>query len=334
MKKLSIIFFLILILFATNIALANEHEFIDSFESYKPGNLNEQGGWEVTNYHGDSRTTAHVAATNPDEKTNIVEIASRDSITVTRELTPADTGVFQFRMRHNKSGLFYFNALTSDAGGQLLFSIQFTESNGILLEKANEQIALLPDYNADQWYLFTIDFDNNRGERGTFKIKIDDGNYSEYEYVDSESVIFDFAQIVFGSESNEGTAISAFGGAPQAPAVVAEEIIDENTATTSISADLNNGETVTASIDGVVVEETSPIAETETSLSQTAAVVEADSGILDTVVETFLDIIGVNDPVETTPTPEEPTGSAAPETAPTSSVTGDTSTNATTTTTF
>ncbi len=124
-------------------------------------------------------------------------------------------------------------------------------------------------------------------------------------------------------------------GTPATPVVVAEETVDEDSATTSISADLNDGETVTAPIDGVVVEETSPIAETETDSSQTAAVVEADSGIVDTVVETVLDIIGVGDTTEeVTPTPETPIDSATPETPADSSVTGDTNSNGTTTTTF
>jgi len=337
MKRLfaTLSFFLVLtVVCAVNVASANEQIFADDFESYALGDLNEQGNWEVTNYYDNPDTNAHVSAINPDEETKVVEITSQDSIVVNQKLTPKDAGIFQFRMRHNKSGLFYSNILTSDAGGQLLFSIQFTESNGILLEEARKQITLLPAYTVNQWYLFTVDFDNSRGERGTFKIKIDDGSYEEYAYVDSESAIFDFAQIVFGSESNEGTAISAFGGAPKAPVLVAEEIVEENSATTSISADLSDGQTVTAPIDGVVVEKTPQATGTETDSSQTAAVAEADTGILDTVVETFLDIIGVDNATEETPASEVPADSPVEEPGATSSVTGDTNTNGTTTTTF
>lgn len=204
------VFSLVLVFSTVNSVSANEWTFTDSFESRNLGDLNGQGGWAVTNYYGNSNNTVNVSTTDPDLGTKHVEIINNDSLIATRNITPINAGIFQFRMRHNKSGLFYFYALTSDEGGQLLFSIQFTESKGILLEEADKQITLLPDYNADQWYLFTIDFDNNRGAKGTFKIKIDDGSYSEYEYVHSESATFDFAQMVFGSDSN-GTAISAFG---------------------------------------------------------------------------------------------------------------------------
>ncbi len=213
-------FSLVLIFFIVNFASANEWTFTDSFESRNLGDLNGQGGWAVTNYYGNSNNAVNISIANPGAGTKSVEITNTDSLIVTRDITPVKAGVFQVRMRHNKSGLFYFYALTSDAGGQLLFSIQFTESNGVLLEEANKQITLLPDYNANQWYLFTIDFDNTRGGRGTFKIKIDDGSYSEYEYVNSESAIFDFAQMVFGSEGN-GTAISAFGDIKSTPSVQA-----------------------------------------------------------------------------------------------------------------
>ncbi len=210
-------FSLILIFFSANSALANDWTFADNFGSYNPGDLGEQGGWAVTNYYGHSNDTINVSATDLSEGTKYVEITNHNSEIVTHDITPVNVGIFQFRMRHNKSGLFYFYALTSDQGGQLLFSIQFTESRGILLEEADKQITLLPDYNANQWYLFTIDFDNSRGEHGTFKIKIDDGDYSEYPYVNSESAIFDFAQMVFGSDSTNETAISAFSDIQSLP---------------------------------------------------------------------------------------------------------------------
>ena len=225
MKKLftTFLFSLVLIFFTTNFALANDWTFTDSFESYNLGGLNEQGGWAVTNYYGKFNDTVNVSTTDSDTGTKYVEITNNDSMIVTHDIAPINAGIFQLRMRHNKSGLFYFYALASDG---LLFSIQFTESRGILLEEADKQITLLPDYSANQWYLFTIDFDNSRGERGTFKIKIDDGSYNEYEYVRSESATFDFAQMVFGSESN-GTAISAFGdikSTPSSPTTI--DIID------------------------------------------------------------------------------------------------------------
>lgn len=251
------VFSLVLIFSVVNHASANDWTFIDNFESHNPGDLNGQDGWAVTNRYGNSNNSVNISTANPAEGTKDVEINNNDSLIVTRNITPIKTGIFQFRMRHNKSGLFYFNALTSDMGGQLLFSIQFTQSKGILLEEATEQITLLPDYNINQWYLFTIDFNN---EKGTFKIKTDDGDYGEYKYVNSESTLFDFAQMVFGSES--GTAISAFGdikpALPSSITVTKKEILPEivnsvlnllgiNTTTTSTTTPADTAVTVPTS---------------------------------------------------------------------------------------
>lgn len=235
------VYFLVVIvlIFHANLVLANEWTFTDNFGSYGLGSLNEQGGWAVTNYYGNIDNTVNVSASNPDGGPRYVEITNNDSLIVAREIAPVSAGIFQFRMRHDKAGLFYAYALTSDAGGQLLFSIQFTESDGILLEEADTQITLLPDYVENQWYLFTIDFDGSRGERGAFRIKIDDGDYNEYGYVDSESTLFDFGQIVFGSDSDR-TSISAFSDIESTP------IPD----ITSIVSDLNDGQVITTTIDG------------------------------------------------------------------------------------
>ncbi len=209
-----LLFFLVFVLFATGFVSARYLTSVDNFEQYNPGDLEGQNGWTVTNYDENSKNAVRVSGDNTAEGEKSVEITNKDSVLISHNITPMQAGVFQLRMRHNKSGLFYFYALTSDVGGQLLWSIQFTESNGILLEQGDKQVTLLAEYNADQWYLFTIDFDNNTGhigENGTFKIKIDDKDYGQYQYVSSESQIFDFAQIVFGSDNtNTKTAISAF----------------------------------------------------------------------------------------------------------------------------
>ncbi len=229
-------------------ASADEWTFADNFKLREPGSLNGQGGWNVINYYGNSDNTVDVSSINSDGGSKYVEISNDDSLVVSHSIAPVNAGAFQFRMKHNKSGLFYFYALTSDELGQLLFSIQFTESNGILLEEGKKQITLLKEYNAGQWYLFTIDFDSKRGERGTFKVKIDNNDYGEYEYVNSESTIFDFAQMVFGSDSN-GKAISAFGDIAPASFVPAITTSIDDTAPSSIT---------TAYIDGVGVVTTTP----------------------------------------------------------------------------
>jgi hypothetical protein len=308
---------------------------VDDFESYNIGDIREGGEWSVTNYYGNVDNHANIS-TDLKESIKYAELASEDAIVTARHIASADKGVLEFKMRHNKSGLFYFNALTSDAGGQLLFSIQFTESKGILLEQSDTQIALLPDYISNQWYSFTIDFDNTRGERGTLKIKIDDGKQEEYPYVSSESVIFDLSQIVFASENNGGRAVSAFvfDGAPEEPTVATEEIPTENSTTTSITADLNNAEISTLNIDGTAVSENSSATDTN-ALSQTASASEADSGLLDTVVDTLLDVVGADPPAEEQPAPTPVSEVAPNEDNPASeSVTGDVNNDATITTTF
>ena len=337
------VFSLVLIFFSVNVASANEWTFADSFESYNLGDLNREGGWAVTNYYGNSNNTVNVSTANPAAGTKSVEITNTDSLIVTHDITPVNAGIFQLRMRHNKSGLFYFYALTSDAGGQLLFSIQFTESKGILLEEAGEQITLLPDYNADQWYLFTIDFDNSRGEKGTFKIKIDDGSYSEHEYVNSESAIFDFAQMVFGSDS-DGTAISAFGDIQSMPIIsTLTDPIDDTATSTITTVDIDGLSIVTSSTDtstDISTTETTnadQLANVISALDDTVSAISEDSSITTSTEEPTATIIvsDTNAPSLTSPLSNEMTTSIVPEETPaTSSVTGDTNTNGTTTTTF
>lgn len=340
MKKLFTTF-LFLTFFAPSFVSANEWTFADDFESYAPGAINGQGDWAVANYDGNSNDTVNISKTDPSEATQYAEITNTDSTIVTRDITPVNAGIYQFRMRHNKSGLFYFYALTSDAGGQLLFSIQFTESNSILLEEADKQTTLLPDYNANQWYLFTIDFDNSREERGTFKIKIDDGSYGEYEYVNSESAKFDFAQIVFGSVS-DGTAVSAFSDIKPTP-IIDTLVADINdTATSTITTvDIDGTSIVTTSdVTGAVSAETTNIDALANVISAFDDTVSATSNDSSTTVgpEEQTDTVIVSDtnaPSLTSPLLDETATSTPPEETPTtSSVTGDTNTNGTTTTTF
>ncbi len=328
------VFSLVLVFFTTNFASANDWTFTDSFESYNLGDLDGRDGWKVTNYYGDPDNAVSVSTADPSEGTQYVEITNTDSIIVTRDITPINAGVFQLRMRHNKSGLFYFYALTSDVGGQLLFSIQFTESNGILLEETNKQITLLPDYNADQWYLFTIDFDNKRGEKGAFQIKIDDGNYSEYEYVNSESALFDFAQMVFGSESN-GTAISAFGEiASVTPIISTLTVPIDDTATSTITTvDIDGTSIVTTSTDTSTdistteTTNTDQLANVISAIGDTASTTSDDSSAA-TSTEKPADTVIVSDtnaPSITSPMSGETATNTVPETqSATSSVSADT----------
>lgn len=326
------VFSLVLIFSAPNFASANDWTFRDTFESHNQGDLDGQGGWKVTNYYANPNDAVDVVTTDTDEGTKYVEIKNQDSIITTHDIVPVDAGIFQFRMRHNKSGLFYFYALTSDAGGQLLFSIQFTESDGIRLEEASKQITLLPDYNADQWYLFTIDFDSTRGARGTFKIKIDDGSYSEYEYVNSESALFDFAQMVFGSESN-GTAISAFGDIQSSPIATTTPTVEPK------SSLLDNVLGFFSKIIGLddTATSTDSLANVISAVSDTASTTSNDSSVATSTEEQTAPVVvsDTNAPSITSPIPDETATSTSPEAQnATSSVSADTNSNGTTTTTF
>ena len=257
------------------VALANQEIFV-----------NDQGDWTVTDYYSNSNNAVSIVQIE-DSTDKGVEINSESPMIVADALAPTETGILKFKMRHNKSGVFYFNALTSDEGGQLLFSIQFTEAKGILLEEANRQIALLSDYQANEWYLFDIDFDNTRGEHGTLKININDQSYGEYAYVASQSTVFDLASIVFGSDG-EGDALSAFSDIVQATAVIpnlpaetpAPETPNTISEEESITAplDTTSTSTITATIDGEVpdtatsTEEetvTAPLDESDTSTNTT-----------------------------------------------------------------
>lgn len=127
-----------------------------------------------------------------------------------------------------------------------------------------------------------------------------------------------------------------------------DKTLDDEAASTSIESiisDVRDGEIInidsiddqiaSALISGALVfaTTTETIEHTGTTSSQMATVSEAGSGIANTVVKTFLDIIGVDDGTEIVPTPEALTGSPVEETIKTP-VSGDTNTNDTTTTTF
>ena len=290
---------LVTIIPVAGVALANQATFVDG-----------QGDWTVTNYGNSNDAVSIVQVGDGADKG--VEIDSESPMIVANDLTPAETGVFQFKMRHNKSGVFYFNALTSDEGGQLLFSIQFTEAKGVLLEEANKQIVLLSDYQANEWYLFDIDFDNKRGEHGTLKIKINGESYGEYEYVDSQSTVFDLASIVFGSDG-KGDALSAFSDIVQPPAEVP----------ISLTSALEEGQTVTVSIDGVVtpnIPAETPAPETQNAISEEKSIEAPLDG---TSTSTITATIDGEVPDTATSTEEETVTAPLDE--------SDTSTNTTTT---
>lgn len=315
MKKGFLLFFLIVPFWILHTAQAENVVFTDTFNSYVLGDLNGQGAWLVTKYYPDKLGAIEISTTNSEVGEKYIEVTNDDSIVATLVSTPAHAGILQFKMRHNKSGLFYLFAQTSDAGGQLLFSIQFTPSNGILLEKAGMQTTLLSEYNPNQWYFFTIDFDNKRGEQGAFKIQIDGREYGEHAYVDSESTTFDLAQITLGSVSDGQTSISGFGNGTfisQATTTASTTVtaglrqlsIALVLATSSITANLDDGYIVTATFDGIKdgaqQGSTSPSTVTEPRQSVSEAI---GAFIVDVVSSVITIFTSSNDPEQASETP-------------------------------
>ncbi len=258
LKKTWVLLFLLPLFFVIPIAQAQNFFSLGNFNSYTLSPLQDQDNWQVTKYHPDEVGGVNVTTSGTSTADKFVEIINKKSLIVTKSGTPINSGTLNFKIRHNKTGLFYFYAQTSDNGGQLLFSIQFTPDNGIILEQADSAITLLPEYNADQWYVFSIDFDNIRGGSGAFTLSIDGIEFGEYAYVNSQSDLFDLAQITFGSESDGGTAISAFTNTVFSIPITTNSIVSADLlqlsislSSTSISSDLDNGLIVTASLDGI-----------------------------------------------------------------------------------
>ena len=321
MKKNFVILLLLLLVSCVHATQAQEPVFADTFDSYTLGDLNGQDNWAVTKYYTDTLGTVQMSSADSDGGEKYAEITNNDSILVSRIIAPLHSGMLQFKMRHNKSGLFYLQAQTSDAGGQLLFSIQFTPLKGILLEEAGRQSTLLPDYNPNVWYFFTIDFDNQRGENGTFKIQINGETYGEHEYVNSESDLFDLAQITFGSESEGTTAISAFNTSAVEPTATTTAITATTTvstslrqlsialATSTITTNLEDGYIVTATFDTPVL--TTSGLDTPTSTTEDSATSTGNSlgGFIAEIIETVINIFTPEKTEEST----EPAADETPE---------------------
>ncbi len=288
--------------------------------------------WSVTDPDANTEDSVRVTTVDllPDEE--FIEVITDSSITASYSNTPLTTGTLEFKAKHNKSGLFYIYAQTSDNGGQLLFSVQFTESNGILLEESDRQITLLSDYTENEWYIFTIDFDNTRGTRGMFRVSLN-GEYSgEYEYVKSESSTFDLAQITIGAESTGETSVSGFTDsfstmlATPSSASDALLLLSISLSSTSISSNLENGLIVTATLDGIASVATSSVLEigTSTETVPSSTVGSSTEPSEDTTLGSFImdiveSVIEIFIPEESQPT-ELPTETLPPEATSTESL--------------
>jgi hypothetical protein len=306
---------------------AEEQMFSSSLDSLPLGELINQDGWTTTKSDPGAYGSVRVSDSNliPEEK--FIELTTDSSIAASRSLSPQNAGIFEFKAKHNKSGLFYIYAQTSDNGGQLLFSIQFTEDRGVLLEESDKQVTLLSDYSEDQWYLFTIEFDNSRGARGVFTVKIDGQSYGEFEYVMSESSTFDIAQITIGSENIGKSSVSGFADSfPSVLTTVASTTSDAllllsiSLSSTSISSSLENGLIVTATLDGIASVATSSIYATDTATSvdfesSTSTESDEDSSVGSFIMDIVESVIEIFTPAE--PVPEEsPNESTATSTLP------------------
>jgi hypothetical protein len=315
MPKKITIFFLIALLCLVPATQAQESIFSNPPDSFTLGDLSGQDNWTITKPDPNAPDSIQISTAEPATTEKFIEIINDNSIFANQSRTPLNSGVFEFKVRHNKSGLFYLYAQTSDNGGQLLFSIQFTEAKGILLEKAEKQITLLPDYNSDQWYWFTIDFDNTRGDNGTFTLQIDGQNLGEYEYVESESELFDLAQITIGSESAGKRSISGFVDTfsslpPVATSTASDALLQLSISlsSTSISSNLENGLIVTATLDGIAGVATSSILVIEAATSTDSEIVsgtsteaDEDSSVGDFIMDIVEGVIEIFTPEENPP---------------------------------
>lgn len=277
--------------------------------------------WSVTNPDATKDDVLRVATADVLPDAEYLEVTTDSSVFASYTNTPLTSGTLEFKAKHNQAGLFYIYAQTSDNGNQLLFSIQFTESDGILLEESDQQITLLPDYIKDEWYTFSIDFDNTRGTRGTFKVTIDGTYIGEYEYVKSESSIFDLAQITIGSESTGETSVSGFADSfstmlNKTPSTVSDALLllSISLSSTSISSNLDNGLIVTASLDGIASVATSSAYATATATSEVSlsSSTEEDTGsglgtFISGIIESVIDLFTPGDTSPTEAAPEEET---------------------------
>ena len=315
LKKTWVLFFLLPLFIVIPIVQAQEFFYLGNFNSYTPGPLQDQDNWQVTKYQNDEVGGVNVTTSGTTTTDKFVEIINKKSLIVTKSGSPVNSGSLNFKIRHNKTGLFYFYAQTSDKGGQLLFSIQFTPDNGIILEQADSAITLLPEYNADQWYVFSIDFDNNKGGRGAFTLSIDGTEFGEYAYVKSQSDLFDLAQLTFGSDSAGEEAISAFDSTTLLiPATITSTVSTDllllsiTLSSTSISSDLDNGLIVTASLDRIASLATSSASDIAIPTSTPEGI--DDSSIVGSFIKEIIEnVINIFTAEEETPiiTTTEPT---------------------------
>ena len=312
MKRFYTIFVSLVLFFVLySTTVAEESVFANNLTNYIVGDLQGQDNWLVTKYYPDTLGTARIAKENDD---TFIEIISNDTVLLNHTRTPVNAGEMRFKMRHSKAGIFYLFAQTSDAGGQLLFSIQFAPLRGILLEESNRQTTLLPNYTENQWYSFVIDFDNSKGAHGLFTVKIDDVAYGEFEYTYSESTLFDFAQVTLGSENNGETSISGFSFFDTTSALIATSTASSTVtdalrqlsislSTSSISSNLDNGLIVTTTFDGVADVVVQPVDATTSSTSTSEAddAQTRSNSLSDIIMNIVESVIEVFIPVEVTP---------------------------------
>ncbi len=302
-------------------------------EEVIPTNLPEPTNWTTTKTDPEAYATVTESIVNPLLGEKLIEIVNEGSISTTRTFEPQHSGRLTFSVKHDKSGLLYIFAQTSDNGGQLLFSLQFTESQGILLEESDRQITLLPEYTANQWYEFVIDFDNSRGDHGLFVVSIDGTLYGEYEYVKSESALFDLAQITIGGESSGQTSVSTVTDSffTQSEILTTTPVSDAllqlsiSLSSTSISSDLDNELIVTATFDGIAEIATSsasdigsiPSSASEASSPNEPSIVSSVSSFFREVIESVIDIfITEDDSLPTAPSPTQDPSTTTVNTEP------------------
>lgn len=164
----------------------------------------------------------------------------------------------------------------------------------------------------------------------TFTLDLPLGDFEEMTFICSDDG--DNEAFQFGSIENDLADDQVIFEVTDDVVLVIPEVLEENATTTSITSELSDGQTVTASIDGIVIPETFPvITNTEDVLDDSGTAVDAESQTAavifsDTNAESITSPLSEPDKTATSTPPEE--------NAATSTVSADTNSNGTTTTTF
>lgn len=157
---------------------------VDNFDSYTSGNalggLNGGTGW-ANAWTPDANNDADITDTQSQSSPNSVLLASGGSEdNVYRRQLSSDSATdgdqVTFAMRRANTTTFNQNVFATDSGGATRWAIRLTSAGAIQAQFASPT-TLQASYNADQWYVFVVEFDYTNSR---FRVSIDGGAFSAY----------------------------------------------------------------------------------------------------------------------------------------------------------